>query len=180
MLEFVQLLSHTLTLTSYWVTSSQYKQLPSPHTLPRVQDLIREQRMVMNWHISVASSATQYSKNCLNKYQKFRETYLFSRFSDFYLASQKEHLHWQLLAYKLVWFICSSFLFVTFVCLCVLFGLCHRLYTSVTSELAAFLAVALHTGWRCGLTSSGPQHLLARPCPQCADTPKAQLISAGF
>lgn len=48
--------------------------------------------------------------------------------------------------YKLVWLICSSFLFVTFMCLCVFFGLCHCLYTSVASELAAFLAVAMHIG----------------------------------
>lgn len=42
----------------------------------------------------------------------------------------------------LTWLIYSSFLFVTFVCVCVcvsvLFCLCHPLYTSVASELAAF------------------------------------------
>lgn len=48
--------------------------------------------------------------------------------------------------YKLAWLITSSFLFVTFMCLCVFFGLCQRLYTSMASELAAFLADALHTG----------------------------------
>lgn len=116
--------------------------------------------MVMNWQFSVVFS--EWSRVISFLLNKSIYSY------DVLWSSQEELLYADLVN--------LLFISVCYICMCVCVRVCFILFMPPSLHLCGlwagcFLAVALHTGWRCGLPFSDPQHLSAWPSSLCADTP---------
>lgn len=139
------------------------------------QDLIREQKIVMNSHMRAAASIALYSNisSCPFMEQEIQEKNIFLLL---FLASQKKAFS------QLLW---AGFINLLLICVCCIsvfacsLVLCCRLCTLGLwagcfpgCHSARWVAMWLQILW--------PSETCGRPRPRRADTSKAPLISAGF